>query len=91
MWGLLLNENKLDKMAKILEEFLLNKFPWSHLRKQYYLGWDNQDNQYTILTGGDQLTVAYVRETVDLRSTHDNLLGCLSGIVPIIDDLACTT
>ena len=41
---------------------------------------------YQILLGGDQLTVARIREAVAVRSNHENGKDRLEGIVPVIED-----
>lgn len=41
---------------------------------------------FSILFGGDQLTVARIRGTQALRDTHETPIERLQGIVPVIED-----
>ena len=48
----------------------------------------NTDNTqfFSILFGGDQLTVARMRGTQALRDTHDTAVDRCEGITPVIED-----
>lgn len=86
----LYNENKLDEMAKILEEFH-SYIPSIPSTQTVTLGdgtTRSVDNAqfFHILMGGDQLTVARARGTAALRATHDAPTERLSGIVPVVED-----
>ncbi len=41
---------------------------------------------FSILFGGDQLTVARARGTAALRASHDGLVDRLEGIMPVVED-----
>ena len=41
---------------------------------------------FSILFGGDQLTVAQIRGTQIHRDTHDQRVDCFEGLVPVVND-----
>lgn len=87
----LLNENKLDEMAKILEQFHTRYVPTNPSQETLTLGDGttrsiDRTEFHKLLMGGDQLTVARVRGTTALRMTHDTHLERLGGVVPVVED-----
>lgn len=88
---LLFNENKLEDMAKILEELHKSYVPTQPSERSTVLPCGRTkviDNTrfFKILFGGDQLTVARARGTAALRASHDRPLDQLGGIIPVIED-----
>ena len=87
---LLLNENKLDDMAKILSHY--NKLvPKVEAKGQIQLsngGLVELDATkfFPILFGGDQLTIAHIRGIQMLRDTQDNRCDQFEGILPVVED-----
>ena len=87
---LLHNENKLDEMGKILEQYI-SLVPALESVQQVVLPNGSEieiDNTqfHPILFGGDQLTVARIRGTQALRDTHDKPADRFEGIVPVVED-----
>ena len=85
------NENKLDEMAKILEEYHAKYVPTTPREKILILPDGttrliDKTEFHKVLVGGDQLTVARVRGTTALRVTHDTPLEHLSGVTPVVED-----
>ncbi len=88
---MLLNENKLDEMSKIMEEFHKRYIP-THasegeltLPNGATLSFDNT-SFFEILFGGDQLTVARAKGVKNLRLGHETALDRLDGLIPIVED-----
>lgn len=85
-----MNENKLDDMSKILENFhkLVPTLDIEgHLSLPNGNSLDFDDTRfYKIFLGGDQLTVARARGAQALRASHDRPIDRLEGIVPVIED-----
>ena len=87
---LLLNENKLEDMSKILEHYM-KLVPSLSAEGKYTLSNGEvisfDDTRFwEVLFGGDQLTVARIRGTQALRDTEETALNRLQGIVPIVED-----
>lgn len=86
---LLLNENKVDEMCKILDE--LHKYIPTTTTEGVTLPdgqvFTHEDYRLIqILLGGDQLTVARVRGAVAARSSHENARDRLEGVIPVVED-----
>ena len=87
---IMLNENKVDEMCKILDE--LHKYvPAQNICTEIALpdGRMLPHDDYKllqILLGGDQLTVARIRGAVAIRSNHETAKDRLEGIVPVVED-----
>lgn len=85
------NENKLEEMAHILEEFhnkyvpTLSSEATTTLPDESTRTFDNTQF-HTILIGGDQLTVARIRGATNLRSSHAKSADRLEGTVPVVED-----
>ena len=86
---MLLNENKLSEMCKIMESLQryvpaipdIRTFDVceKHVRVE--------DSKFCdVLFGGDQLTVARTRGAAAIRSSHDTTFDRLEGLVPVIED-----
>ena len=87
---LLYNENIVDQMAKALDE--LNKYiPSTAVDCEITLPDGNTINhtdfklQHIPITG-DQVTVARIRSAKAARSTSENSLDRLEGVLPIVED-----
>ena len=87
---LLLNENKIDHMCKILDE--LQKYvPVKTVREDITLPngdvyTSEQESFFEIFLGGDQLTTTRARSAIAIRCTHDSNKEKLRGIIPVIED-----
>ena len=86
----LLNENKIDEMAKIMES--LQKYvPMKKatgtmlLPNRNVLEFDDT-KAFGILFGGDQLTVARAHGAAALRCNHETVCDRLEGLEPVIED-----
>ena len=84
------DENKLDEMGKILD-YYMKLVPALRCEQHVSLpngGVIDTDNTqfFSILFGGDQLTVARIRSTQALRDTHDSAVDCCEGIISVIED-----
>ena len=86
----LLNENKIDEMAKIME----NLQTYVPMKKQTgtmllpngsTLEFDDSKT-FTLLFGGDQLTVARARAAAALRSNHETVCDWLEGWQLVVED-----
>ena len=90
MGVLLLNENKLDEMSKILEHFMAvapSVAAEGHITLPNGSKLDFDDTRFhRILLGGDQLTVARIRGAQSIRASHDHPVERLEGVVPVIED-----
>ena len=87
MW----NENKLDEMAKILDEYHKKYVPTKPCVEDLTLEDGttrvvDKTEFHKLLMGGDQLTVARVRGTIALRTTHDTPVERLGGVTPVVED-----
>lgn len=87
---ILLNENKLDEMAEILDRYM-KLVPTKPAVGQYALssgGSMEFDNTtfFKILFGGDYLTVARIRGAQCLRATHPEAVRRLEGVIPVVED-----
>ena len=87
---LLLNENKLDEMSQILTKYmeLVPTLPAEGhhvLPNRSVIDFDDT-RFFSILFGGDQLTVARIRGAQSLRDTHDKAIHRLEGVLPVIED-----
>ena len=87
---LLHDENKLDEMGKILDHYM-TLVPT--LKSAQRIGLPNGtvidiDNTqfFSVLFGGDQLTVARIRGVQALRDTHDSPVDCCAGVIPVVED-----
>ena len=84
------NENKLEEMADILEEF--HKYVPNHASEGNIVLPDghtrNFDNTlfHKLLVGGDQLTVARVRGATALRSALSKSIHHLACVTPVVED-----
>lgn len=87
---LLLNENKIDHMCKIMDA-LHHYVPTVIASREGTLpngekfSYDEEE-LLEILSGGDQLTVARERSSIGIRRTDDTNKGKLKGLVPVIED-----
>ena len=86
----LLNENKIDEMAKIMES--LQKYvPMREatgtmiLPNRSVLEFDDT-KAFGVLFGGDQLTIARARGAAALRCNHETLSDRLEGLEPVVED-----
>ena len=87
---LLHDENKLDEMGKILD-YYMKLVPALRCEQHVSLpngGVIDTDNTqfFSILFGGDQLTVARICGTQALRDTHDSVVDRCEGIIPVVED-----
>ena len=87
---LLHNENKLDEMAKILTYYMklvptVEAEGHRQLPNGSVLDFDDT-RFFSILFGGDQLTVARIRGTQIHRDTHDQRVDRFEGLVPVVED-----
>lgn len=87
---LLHNENKLDDMGKILAH-CMKLVPTleaeGHLQLPYSSILDFDDTCFfSVLFGGDQLTVARIRGTQALRDTQDRRVDPFEGLLPVVED-----
>lgn len=83
---LLLNENKLDEMGLILSHYM-KLVPTVPAEGQFptpngVLTFDDT----CFFSGGDQLTVAWIRGSQALRDTHDKPVDRLEGVIPVVED-----
>ena len=87
---LLLDENRLDDMGKIMEHYM-TLVPTLFSEGQYNLpngcslSFDNT-RFFPVLFGGDQLTEARMRGTQALRDTQDKPFDRLEGVIPVVED-----
>ena len=86
----LLSENNLNDMSKLLENF--HKLVPTH-DKEGHLTLPNGEmldfddtSFFTVLLGGDQLTVARARGAQAMRDSHDRPSDRLEGIIPVVED-----
>ena len=86
----LLSENNLNDMSKLLENF--HKLVPTH-DKEGHLTLPNGEmldfddtSFFTVLLGGDQLTVARARGAQAMRASHDRPSDRLEGIIPVVED-----
>ena len=87
---LLLDEKKLDDMAKILSHYM-ELVPKMEANGQIQLpngsAVEVDTTQFfPILFGGDQLTVVRIRGTQLLHDTQDNRCDRFEGILPVVED-----
>ncbi len=86
---LLLNENKLPDMCKILE-ILQQYVPSVAVTRSYHVGQVNltlEDHDFSkVLLGGDQLTAARARGAAALRDGHNTSHDRLEGFEAVIED-----
>lgn len=86
---LLLNENKLPDMCKILET-LQQYVPSVPVTRSYHVGQVNltlEDSDFCkVLFGGDQLTAARARGPAALRDSHNTSHDRLEGFEAVIED-----
>ena len=87
---LLHNENKLDEMAKILTHYMklvptVEAEGHRKLPNGSVLDFDDT-RFFSVLFGGDQLTVARIRGTQIHRDTHDKCVDRFEGVVPVVED-----
>ena len=88
------NENKLEDMSKIIEEFHHSYVPTKPsegsitLDDKTTVPYDDT-RFFKIILGGDQLTVARGRGTAALRASHDRPQDRFEGIVFSCEDFHC--
>lgn len=86
-----LNENKIADMSKILEHYHLKYVPTCAAEGHHILP-DGSDLQvddtrfFSVLLGGDQLSVARARGAQALRASHNTPQERLEGIIPVVED-----
>ena len=87
---LLFDENKLDEMGKILAHYMKlvpTVEATGHLQLSNGSILDFDDTRfYSILFGGDQLTVAGIRGTQALRDTQDKAVDRLEGVTAVVEE-----
>lgn len=88
---MLLNENKVADMSKILEHYHQQYVPTLDAEGHHTLPDGGEltfdDTQFfTIFLGGDQLTVARARGAKALRASHNTPHDRLEGIIPVVED-----
>ena len=88
---LLLNENKIDEMIKILQH--IQKYVPTVVQEdnifipsQVHYVQKVNTLQHKILFGGDQLTFAHVRGAQIAMSNASNSVKRLQGLIPVIQD-----
>ena len=87
---LLFDENKLDEMGKILAHYMklvptVEATGSLQLSNGSILDFDDT-RFYSILFGGDQLTVAAIRGTQALRDTQDKAVDRLEGVTAVVEE-----
>ena len=85
------NENKLEEMANVLEEFhdkYVPSIPFHNSITLHDGSTRTYDNTqfHNLLVGGDQFTAARARGAITLRLLHSNPVHHLDGITPIVED-----
>ena len=84
------DENKLDEMGKILAHYMklvptVEATGSLQLSNGSILDFDDT-RFYSILFGGDQLTVAAIRGTQALRDTQDKAVDRLEGVTAVVEE-----
>lgn len=86
---MLCDENKLEEMGQILSKYMelvpsLSAVGHYILPNSSLLDFDDT-RFFSILFGGDQLTVARIRGTQALRDTHDQAVDRLEDAIPVVE------
>lgn len=84
------NENKLDEMSHILDHYM-TLVPTVEIEGHHKLPngseIDFDDTRFfSIIFGGDQLTVARMRGVQALRDTHSKRADRFEGLIPVVED-----
>lgn len=84
------NENKLDEMSHILDHYM-TLVPTVEMEGHHKLSngsvLDFDDSRFfSVLLGGDQLTVARIRGVQALRDTHVKCVERFEGLLPVVED-----
>ena len=86
----LLNENHIDEMCKIMENYHRYVPSLSYDKKLELPSGEevtlNDSVLWETLFGGDQLTVARARSAIAIRANHSSAIERLKGLVPVIED-----
>lgn len=87
---LLLNENKLDEMAQIIDHHM-KLVPTKVAAGEYILPnrstLEYDDTRFfKILFGGDYLTAVRMRGAQSLRATEVKAVDRLDGVIPVVED-----
>ena len=87
---LLFDENKLEEMSQIIEHYiyLVPAIPVEghYAQRNGNLLTFDDTRFWTVLFGGEQLTVAWIPGTQTLQDTQETAKLCLEGVVPVVKD-----